>query len=291
MNFYNALNNEQKVLEERIARKEAFINAAPEGKLRCYPVGDSWRWYSIEVNPSNKPIENAEETDPADKDNPRQNKFRKYIPKDNEELAKSLALKGLYEYELIDDKQELRAINLYLKNYSSFERGNRYIERASEYARLLSEHYDTQQRSKSSYVSSWLDNRYTGPVPHPEELLVPTRAGFRVRSKSERDIIRFLMDYDIPFKYEQKLVCEGKDLYPDFTILSPVTGREIIWEHNGLMDRHNYAAKKLDDERLYHKLGFHRGKNMIVSYEENNEGIDEQAVEFYIHHIILKDDI
>ena len=265
MKYYNSMCNEKKFLENEIAKKEAYVNSAPDGKLYCFKNGDSWRWYVKKEK-------------------------RKYLSRDEEDVAKALALKGLYENELLDDRQELRAVKMYLSNCSSFERGSKYAERACEFSRLLGEHYESLQKGKTEYVKSWLENKYTGPVPNPEGLVVPTRAGFKVRSKSERDIIRMLMDYNIPFKYEQKMVCDNVDLFPDFTVLSPTTAKQFLWEHNGLMDKFEYVAKKLRDEKLYYKLGYRRGKNMIVTYEENNEGIDERHVEFLIHHMILEDD-
>ena len=293
MNYYNLLDNERKRLEEQIARKESFIQKAPKGILGCYPNGDCWRWYIIEYgversnNNTNKAANNECGND--EKNNARKVR-RKYLSKSEEDKAKALALKGLYEKELLDDKQELRAINMYLKNCSSFERGNKYVERVSEFSRLLSEHYEIQHRAKSEYIDKWLADKYTGPVPHPEELKVPTRAGFKVRSKSERDIIRLLMEHEIPFKYEQHMKYGNEDLYPDFTILNPTTGKVFLWEHNGIMDKEGYAMKKLKEEGYYYKLGYVRGKNMIVTYEQRNEGIDEKEAEFIIHRLILNDD-
>lgn len=281
MNYYRALDNERKRLEDCIAKKENFIQKAPQGILTCYPNGDCWRWYVLEE--ADKSVNGKD-----NKKNNRKNR-RRYLSKAEEETAKELALKGLYEKELLDDRQELRAINMYLKNCSSFERGNKYVERTGEFTRLLSEHYESQQCSKSERIEKWLADKYTGPVPHPEELKVPTRAGINVRSKSERDIIRLLMEHEIPFKYEQHMKYGNEDLYPDFTILSPTTGKVFIWEHNGIMDKEGYAIKKLKEEGYYYKLGYVRGKNMIVTYEQRNEGIDEQESEFIIHHMILED--
>lgn len=294
MNYYNVLDNERKRLEDCIAKKEAFIQNAPQGILGCYPNGNRWRWYVIEygVNQSNSNINTKVNNDCDNSENKTQRKVKRtYLSKAEEEKAKALALKGLYEKELLDDKQELRAINMYLKNCSSFKRGNKYVERTSEFSRLLSEHYESQQQAKSERIEKWLADKYTGPALHPEELKVPTRAGYNVRSKSERDIIRMLMEHEIPFKYEQHMKYGTDDLYPDFTILSPTTGKVFIWEHNGIMDKEGYAMKKLRDEGLYYKLGYVRGKNMIVTYEQRNEGIDEKEAEFIIHHTILQDDV
>ena len=271
MKYYKTLDNERKRLEKSIEEKEAFIASAPEGSLRCYPNGSSWRWYVVDAKAGKRK--------------------RTYISKDDEQKARHLAVKGLYENDLLDQKEELRAINMYLNNCSRFDREQKYLGKVEEYSNLLAGYFENQDKEWPESVKRWLADKYTGPVPYPERLIVPTRAGFKVRSKSERDIIRMLMEYDIPFKYEQKMIYGKHELYPDFTILSPATGKEILWEHNGRMDSLSYVARKLEEELMYYKLGYQRGKNMIVTYEENNEGIDELEAEFIIHHMILRDDI
>ncbi|MBQ0040744.1 MAG: hypothetical protein KBS56_01805 [Clostridiales bacterium] len=272
MKYYNMLDAERVRIEDSIKKKEEFIKSAPQGKLRCYKNGNNTRWYVI--------------TESKEKDG-RSIKRRKYLSKSELDIASVLAKKGLYEKEILDEKQELRSIKMYLNNCSKYERASNYLKFNEEYSILIGENYKKNRQLSSKYVKQWLDNRYKGPVPREWELTVPTRAGFNVRSKSERDIIRVLMDYEIPFKYEEKIIIEGRDLFPDFTILSPTTGKELLWEHNGLMDKEGYADKKLKDELLYYKLGYRRGKNMIVTYEENNEGIDEVWVERIIRHYIL----
>ena len=49
-------------------------------------------------------------------------------------------------------------------------------------------------------------------------------------------------------------------VYPDFTFLSPKTGEEIYWEHDGRMDDPEYARKAIKKIETYEKNGIFQGK-------------------------------
>lgn len=42
-------------------------------------------------------------------------------------------------------------------------------------------------------------------------------------------------------------------VYPDFTFLSSKTGKEIYWEHEGMMDKQEYARNAVRKIELYQK--------------------------------------
>ena len=272
MKYYTLLDNERKALEKSIAKKEKYLKAAPDGTLRCYRCKGYSSWYII----TKKQLEDGKVTH-----------SRKYLAKKDHVLAEKMALKGLYENELRDERRELKAINAYLKNCSRFEAGNRYINSVDEYSRLLEPSFNLEKTRRDGIVKEWLDNRSGILAPYQDERRIPTKAGIKVRSKSERDIINLLLKYNIPFKYEEAVRTENGHLFPDFTVLNPKTGNELIWEHNGMMDNERYARHTFDRVATYYKVGYRPGKNLILTYEENNEGIDEQMVEFLIQHVIL----
>ena len=72
----------------------------------------------------------------------------------------------------------------------------------------------------------------------------------------------------VAFRYEAKLVINGKVYYPDFMILCD-DGRILIWEHFGLMDKEEYfisACRKLEQ---YRRAGYVQHSNLICTYEED----------------------
>lgn len=254
-------------LEASIRANEAIINKSPDGDLKCYKFNNYFKWYVL---------------DEKDK-----KKNRRYLNKSESGLAEALALKGFANSILKDEKQELNAIRLYLRHCSEFKRSDDYCNRNEEYARLLEPYNKKLLQSQSAVIQAWLKDYSTNPNNHPEELRVMTRAGFMVRSKTERDILHALMDHNLPFKYEQVTATDIGNLEPDFTILHPTTGEEFIWEHNGNMDDPVYARKVLRRSGAYYRLGFHPGKNFIMTFEEKNAGLDTEWIEAIIHQYFL----
>ena len=249
-------------LEQSIQEKEQQISNLPEGELKCYYFNNTYRWFVINKDEQSR-------------------KHRVYLPKSQYSIAQDMALKGWLHRELLEEKKELNAIQMYLRHCSAFNRSDEYINN-EEYQRLLSAYFLEEQKKQSAMINDWLNQRSTRPAPYPEMLKVRTRAGFNVRSKSERDIIHALMKYNLPFKYENCIETEIGPLYPDITILNPSTYEETIWEHNGSMDNPDYAHKVLRRTAAYYQLGYHPDKNFIMTFEENNEGIDTDWIEAII---------
>ena len=81
-----------------------------------------------------------------------------------------------------------------------------------------------------------------GSVFLQEGLIHRTSNGQAVRSKSELLIAEALLAADVPFEYEKPLTLGGQTRYPDFTIEDDISGRTVIWEHLGMLDRPDYRA-------------------------------------------------
>lgn len=65
---------------------------------------------------------------------------------------------------------------------------------------------------ESSDPSEWEVTEYVRNSEYPERLIVPTKAGIPVRSKSEAMIANELFDRKIPFRYEEELLLGGSEL-------------------------------------------------------------------------------
>ena len=76
-----------------------------------------------------------------------------------------------------------------------------------------------------------------------KEKIYLTKSGIKVRSKSEMMIADALFLLSIPFVYKPQIVINGIEFHPDFIILSPFDGREIIWEHFGRMSNREYQRR------------------------------------------------
>lgn len=106
--------------------------------------------------------------------------------------------------------------------------------------------------------------RYLGVEKHMLNRIYSTVKGDRVRSKSEVIIANLLAQNGISYEYEKKLEYEnGKWIEPDFTIALP-DGRELYWEHLGMLGVESYDKRWLEKQDIYDK--FYNGK-LIVTYE------------------------
>lgn len=262
MNLKAYLENERKNLEKAIAQDQKFLLTTPPGSLIVKKHGTCCGW--IHTNATNK-------------------KKNTYIKKTNRALAENLAAKGYVTSRLKDEKDELKAISLYLKNCPFDANRNRYLDKDEEYLQLLKPFID----SKDAIVIDWQNKKYIGTVPHPEQLKYKTQAGYKVRSKSEQIIVALLVKYGIPHKYEQCIHINGQDYYPDFMIMNPRTHQEYIWEHLGMMDNYKYREHNLEKIRDYALLGYYPGENLVLTYETDKSGFDEIWAEQVVNHFFL----
>lgn len=106
--------------------------------------------------------------------------------------------------------------------------------------------------------------RYLGVEKHMLNRIYSTVKGDSVRSKSEVIIANLLAQNGISYEYEKKLEYEkGKWIEPDFTITLP-DGRELYWEHLGMLGVESYDKRWLEKQDIYDN--YFSGK-LIVTYE------------------------
>ena len=129
---------------------------------------------------------------------------------------------------------------------------------------------------------AWMEAPYERNPYHPEQLIYKTKSGIMVRSKSERMIADFLTEHGIPFRYEAKLVVDGRAYYPDFTILCG-DDTLLLWEHFGLMDQDEYFKHACEKIKAYRKMGYMQHTNLICTWEEDlleSEQLEEIMLRF-----------
>lgn len=68
-------------------------------------------------------------------------------------------------------------------------------------------------------------------------------------------------------------------MYPDFTFLSLRTGQEIYWEHEGMMDKQEYARSAVRKIELYMKNGIYPGERLILTFETEQSMLNQKILE------------
>ena len=74
---------------------------------------------------------------------------------------------------------------------------------------------------------------------------------------------------------EMKL--QGRD--PDFKIVDYDTDVVWYWEHCGVMNDPGYRKRWENKKKFYEKNGILEGKNLIVTYDDENGGLDSNVVD------------
>ena len=123
----------------------------------------------------------------------------------------------------------------------------------------------------------WASQPYEANHFRPEEMIHVTSRGLRVRSKSELIIAEKLDQYEIPYRYEQMLHFENHSFSPDFTILP---GRKpFYWEHCGMMGVPQYRRNNRWKIDMYERAGIVPWKNLIITYDMEDGGINSGIIE------------
>ena len=136
-------------------------------------------------------------------------------------------------------------------------------------------------------MECWGAETYKGKESTDEVPFIVTEKGERVRSKSEKIIADYFYRRGIAYKYEHPLYLKGiGTIYPDFTLLSPITREEIYWEHFGKMDDPIYAKNAIKRIQIYEKNDIYPGERLILTYETSQIVLDflllEKLVERYL---------
>lgn len=255
MRYLEMIQREIPEVRQRIGKLEKELARHPEGFLLCNRNGDTFKWYhKLSFG----------------------TKDRKYIPKSNRALAETLAYNTYLVSLLSDLKQELNALNAYVKTATkgTYDQTSLLLKHPG-YSELLNSRFSDQQKE----LMSWASASYNSNPKHPEHLKIETTTGQKVRSKSEAFIYNALTQNHIPFRYECLWNPDPwTKIYPDFIIRHPVTGLLYIWEHLGLMEKEWYRADFEYKLKAYLAHGFVPGVNLILTGETEDHPLDPQLV-------------
>ena len=259
MNLSNLISHKEKLIRQ-IDQIRAQLKALPTGNLLCARSGNYIKWY----------LSNGH--------------FPTYLARKERPLAEKLALRKYYTLRLDEQTQELESINYILDLYACIERkSDMLLADTSNYHDLLYDHF----KSKDAFISNWQLQPYDTNCSHPEHLIHHTLSDHKVRSKSEVFIANSLFTSHIPYRYECALHCNEAILYPDFTILHPVTHKLIYWEHFGMIEQPSYSENAFNKLKIYAVNGIYPSINLITTYETNSYPLDSSKIQKLIDEFFL----
>ena len=112
----------------------------------------------------------------------------------------------------------------------------------------------------------WAKEPYEKSTYKPENRKFPTSAGFKVRSKSEQSIVEQLVNYGVPFRYEEVIRINNWPYSSDFTFRDRER-KKFYWEHAGMMDQAVYQNRHKRKMEAFEGVGIVPWKNLIVTYD------------------------
>ena len=113
---------------------------------------------------------------------------------------------------------------------------------------------------------AWASEPYEQSNYMPERRKYPTSGGFKVRSKSEQHIAEQLINYGVPFRYEQIIRIGDISYSADFTFRDS-NMEPFYWEHAGMMNVQKYVDGYYRKMNAFDSAGIVPWKNLIISYD------------------------
>ena len=129
-------------------------------------------------------------------------------------------------------------------------------------------------------LNEWYTEEYQGKGFQEGTVVILSEKGERVRSKSEKILADYFYRRNILYKYEKPLYLKGYGtVYPDFTFLSKKIGKEIYWEHEGMVDKQEYARSAVRKIESYQKNDIYPGDRLILTFETEQSISNSKTIE------------
>ncbi len=204
-----------------------------------------------------------------------------YMPREEDALARRLVQKDYDQRALEKAKQELRLIQQFQTSLQKKSTDTAFAALDKNRQTLVT----PATLTDSQYAELWQNQSYRKNKRHEENQQLTTDRGELVRSKSEVIIANALSASKVPYRYEFPLVIERSEgdenfceFHPDFYCLNVRTRQEYAWEHFGMMDDAEYAARAAEKMALYSANGYFPGKNLIITMESKSAPISSREI-------------
>ena len=212
-----------------------------------------------------------------------------YISKKDHPLTSRLAQKE-YDTRLLKElPKEIRALEIFLKQTGHLSKLQKIYDSLCPERRALT---TPLTLTKEQFAAQWKAVTWNGRAFPDDATCLHTANGETVHSKSEVIIADTLHRMGIPYRYEFPLKIRKQQgqtsiFYPDFLCLNLRTRQELYWEHFGLMSKPEYANNAIGKINLYAKNGLFPGKNLIITFESEEEKFDTQIIEKMIQTYLI----
>ena len=225
-------------------------------------------------------------------------RISKYISAEDKRVLGYLLRRGIYKKRIKIIRENLRYEEQLLKHYQPYDQSS-ILEKMS----LAYQVGFTSIESLEECEKNRLQETYQRYSFFSEETFNwhTTVRGEKRRSKSEVIISNLLDEYKVRYEYEEPLYWDDEIPYslqsiawqnklpqkvlPDFTIKMS-DGRDIYWEHLGLLSEEEYRKKWSDKLLFYFLQGINQGDRLIVTCDDAEGRFDSSIAASIIEKLI-----
>ncbi len=207
------------------------------------------------------------------------------MPRSQENLARSLIQNDYDQKTIPAIEAEIKELKDFLKAYKEKCCDTVYQQLPSTRREVVT----PITLDDEAYAAAWLKVEYRRKKIPEEAPQLFTDNNEHVRSKSEVIIANALKAAGVPYRYEFPLLVDRNSadadfcqLHPDFYCLNLRTRQEFAWEHFGMMDDLEYAARATEKLELYAENGFFPGKNLIITMETSTKPLSSKLLKSVI---------
>ena len=279
-------------LEEALKVKQFAVKKNPSGLVRIVRRGKSLLFYK--------------RSSPSDAQGT-------YMPRSQEKLARALIQNDYDQKTIPAIEAEIKELKDFLETYKEKCSDTVYQKLASTRRQVVT----PLTLDDEAYAAAWLKVEYRHKkIPEDAPQLFSDN-NEQVRSKSEVIIANVLKAAGVPYRYEFPLLVDRNaadnykasdnmdnahvtataksgtktpdfydqdifQLHPDFYCLNLRTRQEFAWEHFGMMDDPDYAARATEKLELYAENGFFPGKNLIITMETSAKPLSSKLLKSVI---------
>jgi len=266
-NFQHERDREKKHYQRLIAKIKKWDKIKVDGRIEMRKKGNTYFWYQVYKDPKTG------------------KRVRKYIPREQKDLAIKLAKKAFYKKAMPIYERTIRYLDGEINKRPDDTALEKMLAADSPYRDLLKDIFVSLGAQKDA--RKWAKEPYEHGEMYQEKLKYTAANGIKVRSKGEMLIMNALDEYGIAYRYECLLMLDDGKCYPDFTVMNARTGKIYYWEHFGAMDNPEYYPGAIDKMKRYLDSHHYHGIDMITTFETNDNPFSSKLVNEIIEAYLL----
>ena len=208
----------------------------------------------------------------------------RYMPAIEREKVRLFAQRE-YDEKMYEHLNTIKArLRRFIKNYDENSIDAIYENMCEGRKRLVT----PIKPDKDSIINKWMEMHPGGMNTIEEEPDIRTNRGEYVRSKSEKILADYFYRAGIPYQCEPKFTLfSGKNVYPDFVLLTVRNNKTIYWEHLGKVDDAGYVIRNMSKLMDYEKSGLLLGDNLIITLETRERPLDIELIKRNVEQFLI----